>query len=238
MRMLIALLMLTLLPFNTLQAAGKDSTWRYATEPVERVAPDGKQYEKFKNDSDYDYYREKLKTPESENFIERALREFLEWLFRKGLNTTAGSPSSITFLIVGLLLLAGLVLILYIYKPSLFFRNKGSGVDYRVEDDTIHGWDFDQLIAGALRDCEYNHAIRWKYLQVLKTLEDKEQIKWNPNKTVIEYSYELKNKEIKEAFKELSWIFLYFRYGNFEASEQHYNEADRLASEIFKALKS
>ena len=236
-RILIGLLLILSGGYSTLSfATQQDGGFSYCTEPVEVVVPDKKVYEGFKNDPDYDYDRENPVAPLKESFIERLLNKFFEWFFKNASSTSIKTVSGLTYLVIGVVLVMGLFLIFYIYRPSLFFRNKSNRIDYRVEDDNIYGWDFEKLIADALRDKEYNHAIRWKYLQTLKGMEERELIVWNPNKTVIEYTYEIKNSSVRDVFKDLSWLFLYFRYGNFQASESHYEETERLATEIAKGL--
>lgn len=239
-RSLLSIFLFSVLSCPATMATGQDTIqWQHDRSPISLVEPDQAVYQKFKENPKYDYYHLKPKAPdEEENFFERLLRRLFEWLATKTSDPENEEKIDYTFFIIGAILLVGLFILLYIYQPALFFRNKSRKQDYSVEDDSIYGWDFDRLISNALKDGEYSHAIRWRYLKTLKVMEDKELISWDPNKTVIEYTYEIKNADIKEVFKELSWHFLYFRYGNFEATKVHYQEVDQLATRIENSFKS
>ena len=110
-------------------------------------------------------------------------------------------------------------------------------MDFDVENENIHELDFDRLINDALQSGQYAMAIRWNYLQTLKALHSKELISWDAHKTVIEYVYEVKRPEIKSDFKEASQQFLYYRYGNFEASREDWEEFILLTNHIMKQIR-
>ncbi len=213
----------------------RDITSRLDSSHISAVSPDEATLSSFKNDPDYNYYEHQIKD-------ERSIWDYIMESIRRWLsdNTEEVDIEDKTVdnvvMVVGILLLIGLLFLLYRKKPSLFYRNKKVKPDYKVEEENIYGIDFDQLIAAALKEKAYTHAIRWKYLQTLKWMEDRELIKWNPNKTVIEYCYELKNPDLRNQFRTFSTFFLYFRYGNFESEEVHFNEMKMMSDEIKKAL--
>lgn len=232
-------LLFVLLPLT--DTGAQEQGLRHATAPVEKVTPDSARYESFKKNPDFDYYSLKLEKPRERNWLERLYARFINWLLSSsGSNSTSRSisASEIIFLLIGVGLVIGFVTLLLIYKPSFFFRNKNRKTDSLEEDDNIYGRNFDKLIEEALKNEEYNDAIRWRFLQILRKMEDMEIINWNPNKTVIEYTYEIKNAKIKDPFKDLCWHFLYFRYGNFEATKERYLDVDKLAKQITDTLES
>ncbi len=217
-----------------LQAAPADSTLSrlYDTQEVVPVQPDSSLFQKFRSDSQYDYYSHRVKDERSIwNYL---VEKFFRWLTENMNMDVKQEQVNHTLLIIGIVLVIGFLILLYIYRPSIFFRDKKRKHDYRLEEETIYGLDFEQLIDAALRDKAYNHAIRWKYLQTLKYLQDKELIDWNPTKTINEYVYEMKNAGLRTLFKDMSTYFLYFHYGNFEATEVHYLDTFRLSDEIKK----
>ena len=225
-------LCLQIFPTDTIIAAPLD-----ILEKVSLLQPDSIRFKEFKADTDYDYYSPQIKVENERAWYEWILNKLYEWLARDTGDPSADRSIDATYLIIGIILLVGLLLIIFIYQPSLFFRNKSRKIDYTVEEDNIYGWNFEKLIGTALQDKEYNHAIRWKYMQTLKLLDDRELIKWHPNKTVNEYVYELKSPTLRALFKDISFLFLYFRYGNFRATEAHYNEVASLSNNIKNTLR-
>jgi hypothetical protein len=197
---------------------------------IKPVQVDTETRKSFKEDEQYDYYSHENKGKEP-FFLLRWLITFLHWLSRlfdyePNIKTT-GSWSYL-FLLIGIALIVGLAIL----ARRLFFRNTKRSQDYRVEEESIYGIDFDRQIDEALRNRRYSDAIRWRYLQVLKLLQDRKLIEWHPHKTVTEYVYELKSRELRDPYRTLSISFLYFRYGNFEANEAHYREVEDLSGQI------
>ena len=232
------LLQANALPGISAPSVDSPQPFSYNTDEVDLVQPDPVLFKKFKKDSDYDYYSTEKEIESRRSWMEWLLSKLFDWLSERSPERVVSErETDATFLIIGIILLIVLTTLLFIYRPTLFFSNKKRSLDYRVEEDNIYGWDFDKLIAQALQNKEYNHAIRWKYLQMLKLLDDKEFIAWNPNKTVNEYCYELKSPTLRSLFKDLSLIFLHFRYGNFDAHEEHYDETSSLFDKIKNTLE-
>ncbi len=206
----------------------------HETEVQEAVVPDPKTLSGFEKDPDYNYYEDQARDSRS---IREIFNEFLRrmWLRLWDVEITE-TQSNVTFWIVlGAAILVLIAMLVY-FKPGWFYIDQKRKPDYQVDDETIYGVDFDRMIREALSSGNYTDAIRWRYLQLLKKLQEKELIAWDPNKTVNEYVAMFKNVELKPRFKELSFLFLYFRYGNFEARKSQYDEVDRLSSEISQRL--
>lgn len=206
-----------------------------AVDSVETVVPDRKRYDSFKKNLDFDYYNIEIEKPKENNFLQRLYFRFIEWLMSKtGSNYSTGGID-LTFVLIIVVVL--IVLLVLVFTKSLFFRNKRRKAGALDDEDNIYGRDFEGLIKNAIQNNDYNEAVRWRFLQVLKWLEDREIINWNPNKTVIEYIYEIKNADTKDSFRDLCRYFLYFRYGDFSASEKHYLSVDELAAKIIDTPK-
>ncbi len=201
-------------------------------QAINIVQPDSVLFKEFKDDPQYDYYTHSIK--DKRTFWDYILEAISRWLSKNMQIEPEQKSIDNTFLIIGIILIIGLLVLLYIYRPSLFYKNSKRKQDYLVEEDNIYGTNFDKLIAEALSSEEYNQALRWKYLQTLRILQDRELIDWKPNKTVNEYAYELKNLAVRNLFREMSLFFLYFHYGNFKADATHFREVSRLSDEIVK----
>ncbi|MCC8146690.1 MAG: hypothetical protein LIO93_09715 [Bacteroidales bacterium] len=191
---------------------------------------DQEKYNNFKSQKKFDYYQQ-FKEDDSRwlNDLERKLYRWLKEHFSP--NLTKKQFDNV-LLFGAILFLVLLVVILYIYKPSLFYLERKKKLDYRIEDEEIENLNLDKLISQALENEEYAKAVRWKYLKVLQALNEKELISFDPNKTVNEYVYEITRNDLRADFKELSRRFAYYRYGNGEASLVVFNEFDELSTKF------
>jgi hypothetical protein len=197
---------------------------------VQAVQYNSKTYTQFKQDKMYDYYHTKVKGYSS-------FWEMLRDMFRRLFYGQLSELTNIQIMIISIIVAAIILLILYFFRPSWFYINKKKKLAFGIEDEDIHQLDFERLLKEALKSGRYADAIRWNYLQLLKTLHSKELISWDANKTVIEYVYELKQPVLKSNFKELSKQFLYYRYGNFEASQENWEEFSELTGKMDKMIK-
>ena len=129
-----------------------------------------------------------------------------------------------TLVVLGTLLALFLAWMLWRRRHRLFYgKDQDEGVDYEVVEDTIYGVDFDAEIREALAAGDYRQAVRMVYLQTLSYLQDKGTIDWQPSKTPSQYMRQVN----QPAFSQLTRLFVLVRYGNFEASE-----------DIFQQMKS
>ena len=103
-------------------------------------------------------------------------------------------------------------------------------LDYDVEEDTIYGVNFEADIKQALQASDYRQAVRLRYLQTLKYLEDEGKIDWQPSKTPSQYVRQVN----MPAFTTLSRHFINVRYGNYEVTAELYEQVKALQDEIMK----
>ena len=192
---------------------------------VQAIQYDSATYQQFKENKIYDYHQTKPKGASLWDIFWRAINRFLN-------NRFTETQVRIVLWALVVVVAAILLLILYYFRPSWFYVNKKNKMDFDTENENIHELDFDRLINDALQSGKYADAIRWNYLQTLKALHSKELISWDAHKTVIEYVYEIKRPELKSDFKEASQQFLYYRYGNFEASQEDWEDFRDLTSRI------
>ena len=203
------------------------------TKLVEPVKFDQKTYDQFKNDKTYNYYQTK---PESRSFYETITDAFFNWLKTNVNPDITAKQFKITLWIIAGIILIVLILLTYHYKPSLFYINRKNKIGFQVEDDDIYAVDFEKLIKESLDSGRFSDAIRWTYLLVLKELHERQYISWDPFKTVIEYTYEFKRTDLKPDFKNLSQQFLYYRYGNFDATQDTWSAFSALSNSITRRL--
>ena len=203
------------------------------TKLIEPIIFDAETYNEFKQDKNFDYYQSR---PEGASFFDVVMEAFFKWLVKNvNPNITSKQVKVTLWVVTGIVVLL-ILLILYFYRPSLFYINKKKKIEFQVEDEDIHALDFDKLIKESLDSGCYSDAIRWTYLLTLKELHERELISWDSFKTVIEYTHELKRTDLKSEFKVLSQQFLYYRYGNFEASKDTFSNFSALSNAITKRL--
>ena len=177
--------------------------------------------DKYLLDNDFFYLEnQKPKT----NYLD----ELKRW-FYKMLSSILGSTAS--GLILGNIhyILMAIALFLIVYKISGLSLEK---LGYKVkkvnhfESDfdavPIEEIDFQSLIKEALNKKDFRLAIRYQYLDVLKSLSEKGLISHSHYKSNVEYAYELKNKTLKNEFRQLVFAFDHIWYGEYTVDANQY----------------
>ncbi|MDR3252503.1 MAG: DUF4129 domain-containing protein [Tannerella sp.] len=165
-------------------------------------------------------YEEQLKMPEYNLFemLARWFNDLLRSIFGGSIGREVTTPIMIIFFAA---IVVSVLYFLYKKRPELFMRTKKSAsLPYEVEEETIHGIDFEREIATALKHGDYRLAIRYIYLQTLRFLSDNSMIDWQIHKTPTEYLYDMKVISLKPAFRQLTNRFLQVRYGNYPATAE------------------
>lgn len=188
-----------------------------------------------------DNFQSKYKGPEfdysttkpRESFWEKLKRKITRILDRIFGDTGVEKSVGLTWIIVrlfGILLVGFLLYVIVKYimtkNGSFFFGNKNKKVNINDEElhENIHEINFAESIAKFEREGDYRSAIRYHFLFILKKLSDRKLINWNPEKTNKDYVAELKAPLLKGEFYNLSYIFEYVWYGEFNVDEQDYQK--------------
>ncbi len=96
--------------------------------------------------------------------------------------------------------------------------------------------DFNELIRKAKENHDYRLAVRYYYLQVLKSLTEKEIIDWDNEKTNQDYYNEIKDPELKEQFEYISYIYDYCWYGEFQLDEKSFINAEQKFNQLIQDI--
>ena len=181
----------------------------------------------LKTDPQYDYDREIIGGGES--LLEWLRRVIMEWA-EKYLNVVLGDDVVTYILIgVGVVVVLFLALLYWRLRPKLFVRGgKEEEMAYDVQEDTIYGINFDAEIAKAQRAGDYRQAVRLIYLQTLLYLQNASLIDWLPSKTPVQYMRQVNSP----AFTAMSHHFIRVRYGNFEATQDVFEEMKTLQANL------
>ncbi|QTE23128.1 hypothetical protein [Polaribacter cellanae] len=95
------------------------------------------------------------------------------------------------------------------------------------QDEDIHNIDLESLLNKAIANSNYRLAIRYYYLSVLKVLSNKKLIDYHKEKTNTEYTFELVNKELREQFSYLSYVYTYVWYGEFTIDKANFENVQQ-----------
>lgn len=184
---------------------------------------DSLQLSRWEQDPRFDYDRELMN--DGQNLLEWLNSIFWEW-FGRTLDTLLDSkPMTYALIVTGIVLLAFIFWWVWKSHPALFMRSgDDSPLDYDAQQDTIYGVDFEADIANARARGDYRQAVRLVYLQTLKKLSDAGRIDWQPSKTPMQYMRQIDSPP----FHELSRHFVRVRYGNFEATEELFQQMKAL----------
>ena len=191
---------------------------------------DAKALEKYKSDKDFDYSENEVaKDPtlieHVFNWLSRQLLRFLEWIFgvkyAKGIFGTI--LRAIPYIIVGILLFLLIKFFLKVNSNSIVSYTSNKPIVSITEDEALIKYeDLLKLINQAIDQKNYRLAIRFYYLNIIKQLEDNELIIWEQQKTNEDYIQEISKENIKSSFKDLTRLYDFVWYGNFEIDESKF----------------
>ncbi|MGC4129303.1 MAG: DUF4129 domain-containing protein [Bergeyella sp.] len=162
--------------------------------------------------------------------IERRIKKIIESIFGEmaPLKATEITNTILKFLAI---IIAGTALYFLLRfllnkEGNFFFGKKNKKLDIRSGDlhENIHEINFPESILQFERQKDFRSAIRYHFLFLLKKLSDKKAIEWNPEKTNLDYFYELKEEKLKARYKKLAYIFDNVWYGEFDLSETEYHQ--------------
>lgn len=198
--------------------------------------------EKYRADKDFNYEEEKVNKEPTFlerffNWLGRKLLQFLEWLFgvkyAKGIFGTI--LSALPYIIAGIVLFLIVKFFLKVNFNSIVATSKNTPiVAITEEEELIKGKDISKLIAQAIQQKNYRLAVRYYYLNTLKELEAKEFIIWEQQKTNEDYSKEIAQPTIRDSFVNLTRLYDFVWYGNFDINETEFFQVE---SDFIKAIK-
>lgn len=126
-----------------------------------------------------------------------------------------------------LLLILGIVTLVFIFYKLLFSKNalfqttKKENYDSEIQfvERNLLSIDIQPYIQEAIAKKEWNLAIRYLHLHNLQLLAKKEIIHWDYRKTNQEFSTEIKDKTLQQAFQKTTLLFNYIWFGDFELNQ-------------------
>jgi hypothetical protein len=202
----------------------------YDQENIKQQSFNKEKIERYKKNEDFIYILEKREPTLLEKIWEwckRVLKKILSYLF-DDITPVVG------FLKTVIKILPYTVAVLVLYFIIKFFlkvnaRNILEGkakkpIVVLTDDEVlIKDKNLSKLIQNAIRDENYNLAVRYYYLLILKKLSEKEVITWQQEKTNEDYIKEISShNNISNDFKELTLIYDYAWYGEFKINNDKF----------------
>lgn len=118
-----------------------------------------------------------------------------------------------------------------------FGKNSSQSIiNYDEIEKNLIQIDFEKLIKETLAQNNHRLAIRYYYLFMLKKMSQKGIIEWQLEKTNSDYEYEIKDSKLKNRFKELSYLYNYIWYGEFDIEDSTFNHSIATFQNILKTL--
>ena len=198
----------------------------YDSSDVNMRVPADRYLDKYRNDSDFDYDRHKGETISILEEIQRFIDDLLNRLFRE---VYSSGPGRLFGALLALAIIAFLVYLIVSGK-GMVIRDKIFGKKdlSRIPADDIRKMDLNKLLDEALRKSDYKNAVRYRFLLLLKQLNDSGRINWKPEKTNSDYLREIRDTALQNDVFKAVMIFEYVWYGDFEADKQLYGRLDSI----------
>lgn len=222
-----------------------DSLTRFQRDSIINVIPgdtsllgtmryfDGYLAERYASDDALNYERNINKS-----FFQR-LKEMISAWIRKlfgipdvsSINNLSDKILDIVLVVIFLVALYIVVRLFMNHRGRWFFekKNKTVAVTLSNVEEHIHEANFEALLSEAEQQGDTRQSVRLLYLWVLRSYTDNNIIRWNPDKTNIDYFSEIKDKILQKQFRYLSYLYNYIWYGGFSINDSEY----RKAREIF-----
>ena len=176
-------------------------------------------------------YKEPPPNPSILAIIMNKIGQFLDRIL-------SGSDWNIYRLII-LALFVGLIIyiILRLMKAkgsSLLFVTPNSNGSVFL-DENNENINYQKLIEDAVQSQRYSDAVRYYYLNILRELSSKNIIKWAISKTNFDYFDEIKDTDLRNSFRKISFIFDYIEYGEFSIDLTGFNKV-KISFEEFNKM--
>ncbi|MBC8753815.1 DUF4129 domain-containing protein [Kordia sp. YSTF-M3] len=190
--------------------------------------------------SEYVYEQEKTKGWFSRfiEWLEAWVQDLFDFDSREKAADFLGDLTNIVYVIIIIIVVFIIVRAIMNGEGRWVFgkRSDKKMVQYEDVETNIHSVDFKKLISQATANNDYRLAVRYQYLQMLKKMSASEIISYDPEKTNLDYTYEIKNDDIREQFQYTSYVYNYVWYGEFSIDKAQYEQAKTSFSLILKNM--
>jgi hypothetical protein len=175
----------------------------------------------FKSDKNFQYSQQVM---EGMSVWDRFWRWFWnkldEFMERKGVKA---GMKVLLYIIPALILILAILRFMGMEKVMLWISgNKKANPAFEIREENIYGIDFTQALEEAVSQGRYRDATRLHYLKALRILSDTGRINWTKHKTNIDFTRDLSGTYLYDGFADITRIYEYAWYGEFQVSGQEY----------------
>jgi hypothetical protein len=192
--------------------------------------------EEFRRDPDFRYDRRNGTVLSVWDWIEAWFRNTFGDVFRYV--NDAAVRDALKYTIYAIVIITLVFVIIKLIGADLrgvfFSPKKRITTDASIED--IEHVDFEALIAEFLARRDYRTVVRLLYHKALKELSARNLIRWKIDKTNRDYCSELAGSLLSSEFTELTRIFEYIWYGNFDCAADSFSMVRDLYEGFYKML--
>lgn len=205
---------------------------KYDSSFVEKVTFNKATVQKYKADEAFNYNE-----VDPEENIWTQFKAWLSNLWNSFLNRILGVDEAVGFLalIIKLLPYIGMItliaLLIWIFTKIdsgtlLGEKIKAPSVLLSDDEELINNQNLESLIQLAISQRNYRLAIRYYYLRTLQLMSSKDLINWQVQKTNNDYLIEIQDSKTRVDFKQITELYDYIWYGNFEVDETAFAKAE------------
>jgi hypothetical protein len=213
----------TTLPIADVQASAVDGY-------EERTFDKGRM-EEYRNNPKYQYHRDKPEPPKRK----RKPREKRKIAEARPIHYSGprGDFSGLAKGIIWVVIIGSAIFVLFqLLKVnwSFLWKKKSDKAKVVAEkeipiEEDVTKMEFEDLLQKAIDAGSFRVAVRLLYLRALRQLSDQSQITWRKEKTNHEYIRELRDKNLRPGFSDVTLIFEYIWYGEFPVNKDDFNLA-------------
>ena len=118
-------------------------------------------------------------------------------------------------------------LVFYLHNNGMLFgrsaRKLSSANSPQEEEENIYTTDFENAIKIALTEGDYRLAVRLYFLRMLKHMADKQLLRYEADKTNMDYLFELSGSAYYKDFAQASRNYEYVWYGKFPLTKEQFS---------------
>ncbi|MFV0592414.1 MAG: DUF4129 domain-containing protein [Draconibacterium sp.] len=230
-KLLLQIVVLVFLIVGT--GVGGGAVWAL-NAPREERSFDKTRLDEYRNDKDFQYENNAYRSNTLWNKVQYYFYKFLRFLFGK-----EGAAPVIRYLfLVGVIIFVVLQLSGTKLKWFLGKENKSRQGVVSIPDEDISGINLSELADKALSEGNLRLCVRYRYLQLLKILDEKAYISWHRDKTNRDYLAEISQPEIRRQFQQQTLVFDYVWYGEFQLTEEQFKWVNSGFQDLLGSLQS
>ncbi len=196
-----------------------------------------KKIEDFRRDADFRYDRENEPLLSIWDYILAWLRDKLG-RYARGIDGRI-AWKAVEYAVYAIVIAAVILVIAKLLGADvrgLFFSPKKKRPAPVEAAEHIEDVDFDELIARSLKERDYRAVVRLLYHKALKELSVSGLVQWKIDKTNDDYLSELAASPLCGEFTELTRIFEYIWYGNFDLPAETFAAVREMYEGFYEVL--